>query len=77
MPAKAGAGELMAISESRVVNAMSCLISLDIPLAMVVTAANVSDNQGLRLLLEQVWNLDLNLEHLYLLYVDGGYRSSK
>lgn len=50
--------------------------SLGILLAVVVTAANVSDNRGLRLLLERVRNLDVNLEHLYLLYVDGGYRGS-
>lgn len=50
--------------------------SLGIPLAVVVTAANVSDNQGLRLLLERVQNLGMNLERLYLLYVDGGYHGS-
>ena len=48
--------------------------SLGLPLVAVVTAANVSDNQGLRLLLERVQNLDINLKRLYLLYVDGGYR---
>lgn len=50
--------------------------SLGILLAAVVTAANVSDNQGLSLLLERVRNLDLKLERLYLLYVDGGYHGS-
>ncbi|WP_160148412.1 transposase [[Leptolyngbya] sp. PCC 7376] len=50
--------------------------SLGITIAAVVTAANVSDNQGLRLLLERVQYLDLNLERLYLLYADGGYRDS-
>ena len=47
--------------------------SLGILLAVVVTAANVSDTQGLRLLLMRVQSLKLNLERLYLLYVDGGY----
>ena len=51
--------------------------SLGIPLAVIVTAANVSDIKGLRLLLERVKSLDLNLEHLYLLYVDGGYHGAK
>ena len=50
--------------------------SLGIPLAAVVTAANVSDNQGLRLLLERVRHLDLKLERLSVLYVDGGYHGS-
>jgi len=47
--------------------------SLGILIAVVVTAANVSDTQGLRRLLTRVQSLKLNLERLYLLYVDGGY----
>jgi transposase len=46
---------------------------LGLLLAVVVTAANVADSQGLRLLLEKVKSRDLNLERLYLIYVDGGY----
>ena len=47
--------------------------SLGILMAVVVTAANISEGQGLRLLLEQVQSMGLNLERFYLLYVDGGY----
>lgn len=47
---------------------------LGLLLAAVVTAANVTDSQGLRLLLEKVKSLELNLERLYLIYVDGGYQ---
>lgn len=47
--------------------------SLGILMAVVVTAANISEAQGLKLLLERVQCLGLNLEHFFLLYVDGGY----
>ncbi|MEB3225168.1 MAG: transposase, partial [Synechococcus sp.] len=47
--------------------------SLGILMAVVVTAANISEGQGLRLLLEQVQSMGLKLERFYLLYVDGGY----
>jgi transposase len=48
--------------------------SLGILMAVVVTAANVSESQGLRLLLERVKKMGLNLDRFFLLYVDGGYQ---
>lgn len=47
--------------------------SLGILMVAVVTAANVSDQQGLKLILQRVQHLKLSWERLYLLYVDGGY----
>ena len=48
--------------------------SLGLLLVVVVTAANVADSQGLRLLLNKIKSLEVNLERLYLIYVDGGYK---
>jgi putative transposase len=48
--------------------------SLGLLMVAVVTAANVSDAQGLRLLLEKLKRSTFNLQRWYLLYVDGGYR---
>lgn len=48
--------------------------SLGLLMVAVVTAANVSDTQGLRLLLERLRQSSFNFQRWYLLYVDGGYR---
>ena len=51
--------------------------SLGLLMVAVVTAANVSDAQGLRLLLEKLRCSTFNLKRCYLLYVDGGYRGQE
>jgi putative transposase len=48
--------------------------SLGLLWVVVVTAANVAESKGLCLLLQRIQSLHLNLERLYLIYVDGGYR---
>ena len=48
--------------------------SLGLLMVAVVTAANVSDAQGLRFLREKLRCSTFNLKRWYLLYVDGGYR---
>lgn len=48
--------------------------SLGIPLEIVVTAANISDAEGLKQLLERIQKRSLDLSCLYLIYVDGGYK---
>lgn len=51
--------------------------SLGLLLTGVVTAANTAESQGLRCLLEKAKLLHLNLQRLYLLYTDGGYKGFK
>jgi putative transposase len=51
--------------------------SLGIPLEIVVTAANVADSEGLKLLLERIQQRSLALSRLFLIYVDGGYKGSE
>jgi len=48
--------------------------SLGLLLVVVVTAANVSEAQGLKLLLERLRAFCGDLSRLYLVYVDGGYK---
>jgi putative transposase len=48
--------------------------SLGLPLEVVVTAANVADSDGLKLLLERIQKRSLDLSRLFLIYVDGGYK---
>lgn len=48
--------------------------SLGLLLVVVVTAANTAESQGLRCVLEKAKLLQLDLQRLYLIYTDGGYK---